>query len=54
MGGPNDDLEDIDRWVDAFADEFNTFRPHHALDGQTLNQHLQSLAAKETLPSHMH
>ena len=48
----NDDLEDINRWVDAYADEFSTFRPHHALDGQILNQYLQSLAAKETPASH--
>ena len=36
---PNDDLED--RW--AFADE--AFRPHHALDGQTLVEY--PLTAKE-------
>ena len=51
---PNDDLEDINRWIDAFADEFNTFRPHHALDGQTPSEYLQSRTAKETLPSHMY
>ena len=32
---PNDGIDDVDRWVDAFADEFNAFRPHQALDGQT-------------------
>ena len=49
---PDDDLEDIDRR--AFADGFNVFRPRHAFDGQTPNEHLQSLAAKETLRYHMH
>ena len=50
---PNDDLDDINRWIDAFADEFNTLRPHNALDGQTPAEYLLSLTAKETPPSHM-
>ena len=51
---PNDDLDDVNRWIDAFADEFNTFRPHHALDQQTPAKYLHSLTAKETpLTSHM-
>ena len=40
--------------VDAFADEFNTFRLHHTLDGRTLAEYLQSLTAKETPTSHMY
>ena len=50
---PNDDPDDVNRWIDAFADEFNTFRPHQALDGRTPAEYLQSLTAKETSPSHM-
>ena len=45
---PNDDLDDVNRWIDAFADEFDTFRPHHALDQQTPAEYLHSLTAKET------
>ena len=48
-----DDLDDVNRWIDAFADEFNTFRPHNALDGQTPAEYLLSPTAKETQPSHM-
>ena len=32
---PDDDLDDVNRWIDAFADEFDTFRPRQALDGRT-------------------
>ena len=49
---PNDDLDDVNRWIDAFADEFNTFRPRQALDGHTPAEYLQSLNAMETPPSH--
>ena len=49
-----DNLDDTNRWIDAFADEFNTFRPHNALDGQTPAEYLLSLTAKETQPSHMY
>ena len=49
----NDDLDGINRWIDAFADEFNTFRPHQALGGQTPEQYLAKHAAEETPPSHM-
>ena len=48
-----DDLDDTNRWIDAFADEFNTFRPHQALDGQAPAEYLRSLTAKETQSSHM-
>ena len=50
---PNDNLDDINRWIDAFADEFNTFRPHQALGGHTPAEYLHSLTAKETPVSHM-
>ena len=50
---PNDDLDDINRWIDAFADEFSTFRPYQALDGHTSAEYLLSLTAKETPTSHM-
>ena len=42
------DLERLNRWIDAFADEFNTFRPHQALGGQTPAQYLAKRTAKET------
>ena len=48
---PNDDLDYINRWIDAFADEFNTFRPHQALGGHTPAQYLAKQPAEETLPS---
>ena len=50
---PNDNLDDINRWIDAFADEFNTFRPHQALGGQTPAEYLAQITARETQPSHM-
>ena len=50
---PNDNLDDINRWIDAFADEFNTLRPHNAPDGNTPAEYLLSLTAEETPPSHM-
>ena len=45
---PDNDLNRINRWVDAFADEFNNFRPHQALDNRTPAQYLQSPTANET------
>ena len=51
---PDDNLEDINRWGDAFADAFNTFRPHRALDGLTPAEYLQALAAEETPASHIY
>ena len=48
MEVPDDNLNRINRWIDAFADEFNNFRPHNALDGRTPNEYLQSLTANET------
>ena len=50
---PSDNLEDINRWIDAFADEFNTFRPHQALGGQTPAEYLAQIKANETPTSHM-
>ena len=52
-GLPNDDLDHINRWIDAFADKFNTFRPHQALGGHTPVEYLAKHPAEETLPSHM-
>ena len=49
----NDDLDGIDRWIDAFADESDTFRPHQALGGQTPEQYLAQHAAEEPPPSHI-
>ena len=46
-------LEDINRWIDAFADEFNTFRPHQALVGQTPAEYLAKIKASQTPTSHM-
>ena len=48
------DPDGTNRWTDAFADEFNTFRPHDALDGQTSAEYLLSLTAEETRPSHVY
>ena len=42
---PDHDLDRINRRIDAFADEFNHFRPHNALDGQAPNKRLQFLTA---------
>ena len=43
-GLPDDDLDHINRWIDAFADEStpsdHTFRPHQALGGHTPAQYL--------------
>ena len=49
----NDDLDGINRWIDAFADESDTFRPRQALGGQTPAQYLAKHAAEEAPPSHM-
>ena len=49
----NDDLDGINRWIDAFADESDTFRPHRALGGPTPAQYRAQHAAEETLPSHI-
>ena len=43
---PNDDLDRINRWIDAFAAESDTFRPHQTLGGHTPTQYLHSLTAK--------
>ena len=50
---PDDNLDHINRWIDAFADEFNTFRPHQALDGHTPAEYLARHTAEEPPPSHM-
>ena len=46
-----DDLEGLNRWIDAFADEFNTIRPNQALGGQTPAEYLDNLTAEETTAS---
>ena len=51
---PDDNLEDINRWGDAFADAFNTFRPQRALDGLAPAEYLQVPAAEETPASHIY
>ena len=48
-----DNLDDINRWLDAFADEFNTFRPHQALGGQAPAGYLAQPTDQETSPSHI-
>ena len=40
-------------WLDAFAQEFNTFRPHQTFGRQTPAQYLVQLAADENPMSHM-
>ena len=45
---PNDDLDDINQWLDAFAEQFNIFRPYQALGGQTPAKHLANRKAKKT------
>ena len=50
---PDDDLDDINRWTDAFADEFNAFGPHQALGGHTPAEYLTKRTAEEPPPSHM-
>lgn len=50
---PSDHLDDINRWLDAFAEEFNTFRPHQALGGNTPAEYLAKHPADELPPSHM-
>ncbi len=45
-----DNLDSLNRWIDAFADEFNTWRPHQSLGGQTPFEYLASLTAQETHP----
>lgn len=52
---PSDNLQDINLWIDAFAHEHNTFRPHQALGGRTPKQYLHNRTATDadTTPSHM-
>lgn len=50
---PDDNLDKINYWIDAFAYEFNTFRPHQALAGKTPLEYLTEQAANETPASHM-
>ena len=45
-------IERIDRWIDAFADESDAFRPRRALGGRTPARYLAEHAAEEPLPSH--
>ena len=50
---PSDSLEDINRWIDAFADEFNSFTTRtRPLADKTPAEYLAQIAANETQPSH--
>lgn len=46
-------LDRLNRQIDAFANLYNTYRPHNALKGQTPAAYLQSITAKIPLASHM-
>lgn len=46
-------LDRLGPLVDAFADLYNSFRPHGALAGKTPAQYLKTLQANETKPSQM-
>lgn len=46
-------LDELGALVDAYADLYNSFRPHGALAGMTPKQYLARLQAEETPPSHM-
>ena len=48
-----DDLRSLNLWADAFAEEFNTYRPHEALDGLTPEEYFRQLPADETPASQM-
>ena len=50
---PDDNLDHVNRWIDAFADESDTFRPHQALGGHTPAEYLARHTAEEPPPSHM-
>ena len=39
-----EDLASVNRCIDAFADDFNPFRPHGSLGGLTPEQHLKTAA----------
>jgi len=46
-------LEQLAELIDAYADLYNSFRPHGALGGKTPAQYLAQLQAQVTPPSHM-
>lgn len=46
-------LDELGQLIDAFADLYNSFRPHGALGGLTPKQYLAQLQAQENPPSHM-
>ncbi len=48
-----DDLDHLNRWINAFSDEFNRFRPHQSLNGQTPVEYLASQTDEQTPASHM-
>ncbi len=48
-----DGLDRLNDWINAFSDEFNRFRPHQSLNGQTPVDYLDSRTAEQTPASHM-
>jgi len=48
-----ENIHDLNQWIDAFADEFNTFTPHQAPGGQTPIEYLDCITANETPTAHM-
>ncbi len=48
-----DDLDRLNDWINAFSDEFNRFRPHQSLGGQTPVEYLAGQADEQTPASHM-
>ena len=49
---PIDNFEGINRWIGAFADEFNIFRPRQAPRRTNPGRYLAQHTAQETQPSH--
>ncbi len=48
-----DDLGRLNDWINAFSDEFNRFRPHQSLNGQTPVEYLASQTDAQTHAPHM-
>jgi transposase InsO family protein len=46
-------LDPLNREIDRFADLYNTYRPHGALNGLTPAEYLQAITAKKAPASHM-
>ena len=45
-----DDPKELSRWLDAFAEEFNTSRPCQAFGGMTPTEYLATRTANEPSP----